>query len=271
MLGNFHTHTTFCDGINTPEEVVLAAIEKGFSAIGFSGHGYTDFDLTYCMKDTDSYILEINTLKEKYKNKIQVYLGAEEDIWRPVDRSRFDYLIGSSHYFQVNGQYLSIDSGRDYFERCLAAFDGDALRLAENYYSNFCRYIKSRKPDIIGHFDLITKYEESGTSYLLCNDKYNKLAEKYICMAAESGCIFEVNMGAVARGIRSGAYPNENLLYMLKKCDSKIILSSDSHSRDTLDFGFEETKVLLKSIGFKQLYTLYDHEFVKYDICPAVT
>ena len=56
---NFHTHTTFCDGKNTAEEVVLSAIEKGFSAIGFSGHGYTPFDLRYCMQDMEGYIKEI--------------------------------------------------------------------------------------------------------------------------------------------------------------------------------------------------------------------
>ena len=33
MLANFHTHSTFCDGNNTPEEVVRAAIELGFSAL----------------------------------------------------------------------------------------------------------------------------------------------------------------------------------------------------------------------------------------------
>lgn len=37
MLANFHTHTIFCDGKNTPEEIVLAEIEKRFSALGFSG------------------------------------------------------------------------------------------------------------------------------------------------------------------------------------------------------------------------------------------
>ena len=66
MLANFHTHSTFCDGKNTVEEVALAAIEKGFCAIGFSGHGYTDYDLRYCMKNTDGYIAEIKNLKEKY-------------------------------------------------------------------------------------------------------------------------------------------------------------------------------------------------------------
>ena len=37
---NLHTHTTFCDGKDTPEELVEAAIAKGFDSIGFSGHSY---------------------------------------------------------------------------------------------------------------------------------------------------------------------------------------------------------------------------------------
>jgi len=41
MLSNYHTHSTFCDGKNTPEEIVLAAIDKGFDVIGLSGHGHT--------------------------------------------------------------------------------------------------------------------------------------------------------------------------------------------------------------------------------------
>ena len=51
MLSNLHTHSTFCDGVNTPEEIVKSAVERGFSSVGFSGHGYTDFDLCYCMKN----------------------------------------------------------------------------------------------------------------------------------------------------------------------------------------------------------------------------
>lgn len=46
---NYHTHSTFCDGKDTPEEMVLEAIRLGCPEIGFSGHSYTDFDETYCM------------------------------------------------------------------------------------------------------------------------------------------------------------------------------------------------------------------------------
>ncbi len=30
ILQNLHTHTCFCDGKDTPEEIVLTAIETGF-------------------------------------------------------------------------------------------------------------------------------------------------------------------------------------------------------------------------------------------------
>ena len=38
LKANYHTHTVFCDGADTPEDVVLAAIGKGFTHLGFSGH-----------------------------------------------------------------------------------------------------------------------------------------------------------------------------------------------------------------------------------------
>ena len=266
MIANFHTHTVFCDGKNTPEEVVLSAIDKGFSAIGFSGHGYTDFDLRYCMKDCDGYIREINRLKDKYKNSIEVYLGVEEDAFYPLDRSKFDYIIGSSHYFHVNEKYYPIDSSHDYFKKCLEVFNYNVTCLAETYYSSFCDYINTRKPDIIGHFDLITKFDELDTSLFLTNAEYNKIAEKYVTQASKSGSIFEVNTGAISRGMRKSSYPSENLLYTLKKLDARLILSSDSHNTDTLDFGFEEEKKHLKDIGFSHLYTMHNGEFIKYSI-----
>lgn len=266
MLSNLHTHSVFCDGKNTLEEMVISAIEKGFCSLGFSGHAYTDFDLSYCMTDTDSYIKEVLRLKEKYKKDIQIYLGTEEDSTYLVDRTKYDYIIGSSHYFNVNGKYLDVDLDYDSFKSALKIFGDDVCALAENYYSNFCEYIIKRKPDIIGHFDLITKFDELDTSLFLSNKKYNKIAEKYITKAAESDCIFEVNTGAISRGYRTSVYPSENLLHILKKNESKIILSSDSHSADSLDFKFDETKVFLRQIGFKHLYTLFNGEFIKYEI-----
>ena len=71
-FSNFHTHSCFSDGKNTPEEMVCSAIERGFTALGFSDHSETKCDLSYCMKlaDYPAYFKTINDLKEKYKKAI---------------------------------------------------------------------------------------------------------------------------------------------------------------------------------------------------------
>ena len=263
MLSNFHTHTTFCDGKNTAREVVLYAIDKGFDSIGFSGHGYTDFHLIYCMKETDRYCAEIKALKEEFKDKIQIYLGVEEDMWYYTNRADFDYIIGSCHYFNVNGEYWPIDSGPQYFKDCLERFNQDVVELSENYYSAFCDYILKRKPDIVGHFDLITKFDEMDKTLFLENEEYFAVAEKYMEKVAGSGVMFEVNTGAISRGYRTKPYPHERLLHILKKHDAKLVLSSDSHQVETLDFAFDDARQILRDAGFECVYALYDNEWKK--------
>ena len=263
MLANYHTHTTFCDGKNTAEEVVLAAIDGGLCAIGFSGHGHTDFDGSYCMKDIPGYCREIKRLKEKYKDKIEVYLGVEEDAHHPACREDFDYILGSSHYVTVKGLWFPVDSNVGCLERCLEAFDGDALKMAENYYSFFCDYINKRKPDIIGHFDLLTKFEEVTESRFFNNPEYRKMAIKYAESVLQSGCIFEVNTGAISRGYRTLPYPHEDILHLIRKSGGRVMLNSDSHRADTLTAGFADAKIMLKDMGFKSTYIIKNGVFTE--------
>ena len=58
---NYHTHTKYCDGKNTVAEMTKAAFDKGFTHLGFSGHGYTDFDESYCMsrENIQNYLRDI--------------------------------------------------------------------------------------------------------------------------------------------------------------------------------------------------------------------
>lgn len=266
MLSNFHTHTVFCDGKDTPEEMILTAIEMGFDSLGFSGHGYMDFDQSYCMLDTEGYLDTLRKFKEKYKDKIEIYAGVEEDAYCPVDRDRFDYIIGSCHYVVKNGVYYPLDCSMDGFKNALGVFDNDHLTMADSYYSYFCDYLKRRRPDIVGHFDLITKYDEKMGSLFLSDPDYHKLAEGYIESVADIGCFFEVNTGAIARGHRTTPYPYENLLYILKKHGTELVLTSDCHNAKDLDCSFDTVKAYLKDMGFDHMNTLYGGKFIKYSI-----
>ena len=263
MLCNLHTHSTFCEGNNTIEEMVKAAIEKGFDSIGFSGHGFTTFDQSYCMRETEKYIAEVKRVKDLYKNEIQVYLGIEEDGFFPINREDFEYIIGSFHYIKNNDNYYPVDSSYEELKEAIKSFGGNPVLAAESYYEKFCAYILKRKPDIIGHFDLLTKFDEAFEPLFMGNREYEKLAEKYIYSVAGCGSIFEVNTGAISRGVRKTQYPAENLLLTLKKENAPIIITSDCHNKDFLDCNFQEMKSYLKFLGFTHHYCLYNDEFIK--------
>ena len=266
MKSNLHTHSTFCDGKSTVEENVLSAIDKGFCSLGFSGHGYTPIG-NYCMKDTEGYINEVCRVREKYKDKIQVYLGVEEDLVYQADRSRYDYIIGSNHYFYINGKEYDVDNTAQIMHECVALMNGDVLSLAENYYQKYCDYILARKPDIVAHFDLLTKFDEKEeTPLYIGNKEYNELSVKYLLCALKSGSMFEINTGAISRGYRTKHYPSDEILYALLKNGGKIVLNSDSHHADNLDCAFDKTVPYLKDIGFRHTYMLYDGKFNKVEL-----
>lgn len=266
MLSNLHTHTTFCDGKSTAEETVVSAIKKGFVSLGFSGHAYTSFELTSCMKDEAGYINEINRLKKEYSDKIEIYLGTEEDAFALVDRSRYEYIIGSSHFLRLDGRILPIDLDPRCMERCLEAFGGNVEAIAESYYSTFADYLIARRPDVVGHFDLLTKYDEMGVSHFLGNPAHDRVAEHFIERVAKEGLLFEVNTGAIARGYRTAPYPAPNLLYKLRLLGAPVILTSDCHNADYLDCYFSETKMILKDIGFKEMTILCNQKFTNIPI-----
>ena len=163
MRSEFHIHTLYCDGKNTCEEIVLKALEKGFDAIGFSGHSYTDFDKSYCMsrKNTALYVNDVRELKNKYKDKIRIYCGIEQDIFAPEQNFEPDYIIGSVHYVLKDGIYIPVDESR---EKLVASvkeyYGGDFYAFAKDYFGEVGNVAKITDCDIIGHFDLVSKFNE---------------------------------------------------------------------------------------------------------------
>lgn len=105
-LQNLHTHTTYCDGKNTPKEMINKALERGFQSIGFSGHSYMYYSPKWGMslEGTELYKKDIKKLRKIYENKIDIFLGLEVDMFSAVDLSGYDYLIGSTHYLPLGDE-----------------------------------------------------------------------------------------------------------------------------------------------------------------------
>ena len=238
---NLHTHTVYCDGKDTPEELVQHAIELGMAAIGFSGHEYSPRDTDFCMskEGTRAYIDDILRLRETYKDRITIYLGIERDYFGQIDEFPYDYVIGSLHYVEKDGVLLSVDYTEEAMEEHVEKYFGGNYRAyVERYYEILADVVPKTKADIVGHFDLITKFNEGNRYFDEEADWYKEAALRALHKIAASKPIFEINTGAMARGYRSKPYPADFILGEIDKLGCPVILSSDCHDRMYLNHEF---------------------------------
>ena len=261
-FSNLHQHSTFSDGKNTLEEVVLSAIEKGMESIGFSDHSYTSNDESYCMalSDYEKYCKQIDGLKQKYLGKVDVFKGIELDYYSTIDKSKFDYVIASVHYLKANDKYYPVDHSKEYqLSYINDACGGDLIKFASDYYSLLVKHVENCKPDIVGHFDVITKFSLIDES----DERYREIAVTALKQILKTCNAIEMNTGAIIRKKRQTPYPAEFLLEEILKLGGEIVLSSDSHSKDTITDYFDDCIKTLKKIGFKYVLKFNGKSFYK--------
>lgn len=261
-----HTHSTFCDGKNSLEEMVLSAIDKNFDSIGFSGHSYMDIYADFSMGEEKAaaYKAEIKRLQQVYGDKIKIFCGLEKDNYTKASTDGYDYLIGSVHAVQYGDELLyidwSADRTRDSVQR---VFGGDGLAYAKAYFQAVADLPKYGSFDILGHFDLLTKFNEQEPDLFDTDSpEYRQAAIQAAEALVGKVKYFEVNTGAISRGYRTKPYPAPFIIKQMKRLGFGAIISSDCHDKDFLDCGYEDAKQLLREAGFTEHYVLKDEGFV---------
>ena len=252
IKSNYHTHTNFCDGDCDVESLVKIAVEKGFKYLGFSSHSYIEGDDLWTLKKDalNDYIEEVLIVKQKYKNQICVLLGIEQDVNSKIYDYNFDYVIGSMHSVVKDGKTYSIDYSLESFKNLLQnVYLGNFDALCKDYYSQLKSVAVKTKANVIGHVDIITKYVDKLGLALPKN--YLSYAKDAIEEILKSANVFEINTGAIARGLKKEPYPSKDILSIIFNLGGKIMINSDCHNESGLDFGFDEAEKLAKSVGFK--------------------
>lgn len=262
---NIHTHSVFSDGKATPEEMLCRAIEQNFVSFGISDHSETQCDLSYCMKKADypRYRSEVRRLREKYEDRIEYLLGIEKDYYSDVDYEAFDYVIGSVHYLVVGGVTYPIDHSLSQQMDCIRDLGkGDRNELARRYYAAVAEHAQKEPFQIQGHFDVITKFGVFDGA----DETYYDLAFEALDEVIKHVPFIEVNTGAVFRKRRTAPYPEEVFLRRILEKNGKVILTGDSHDPDAVGFFFEESRDLLRKIGFREIWRLRKNGFEKVDL-----
>lgn len=259
---DLHTHSHYDDGHGSLLEVVEAAEQKGLVSIGLSGHTPMPFENDWTMTEEGyrQYLKEGPAVIEKMRGRIQVLMGIEYDALCHIDYSLFDYVIGSAHYVVKDGVPLSIDETLAISEQAVAAF-GDADAVAEAYFETVGSFADNEEIDIVGHFDLITKFNEQKYLFDTASPVYRAAARRAMERLVSAGKIFEINAGAMNRGYRTEPYPSVELLRQLHEMGGRITLSSDAHTPQSVYEDFEKMAQIARECGFTEVWQYIDGAF----------
>lgn len=249
---NFHTHSTWCDGKASPEEMILGALARGFDTLGFSSHAMLPgdpWDWPLTAQTLGAYAAEIRSLAAKYAGRIRILLGVEADYVRGAcspDRRVYaaiapDYVIGSVHCVVApDGGWVEVDNTPEgLMDGISAHFDGSAEAFVRAYFEQQREMVATCAFDVIGHPDLCRKFngrlayfDENAPWY---REELVRTAEAF----AASGKLVEVNTGAISRGWMDDAYPSAAFRAELRQRGVRFLLGSDAHTVEGLDCAFD--------------------------------
>lgn len=252
ILSDFHTHTIFCDGKDSPGDMIKAAVSRGMTALGLSGHSYASYDTDCCMtqKGTLQYRREVERYKELCDGIIKVYCGIEQDIYAPPPKEPYDYMIGSVHYLSGSAGAISVDHKPELLKKLSCdLFGSDIYALCGAYFQAVSEVVDRTGCGIIGHFDLISKFNEGDRLFNSTDERYVIAWQNAADKLLKTGALFEINTGAMSRGYRTSPYPSDDMIVYIAERGGRFVLNSDAHSADGIMYGFEDQEKRLSEMG----------------------
>lgn len=261
---NLHTHTTFCDGKNTIDEMIESAIEKGYHSLGFSEHIQNTYQNCE-MKDKPGYIKAVCDAKNKYADKIKIFLGGEFDYHSVIDTPKdYEYVIGSVHFDQLGDKQIRYDGTIERIMQTISdIFSGDTREWYKLYYKTLKDMPSRFDFDIVGHLDIIAKHNEKHKLYdETTKDYFNTVMDTVDSLLKSGKTLFEINCGGIMRGYKTLPYPNPIFLKEMASLGCRFLVSSDAHSVNHLITEFDRVYKYLYSLGIKEVWHFDGKEFL---------
>lgn len=249
ILPDYHIHTTLCNhAYGTMEEYVVKAMERGITEMGFAEHMPVMPESHLCISydDLPYYIERVLALRDKFKNYISIKLGAEMDmnlnrideIGKIIEKSDFDYVIGSIHYLDNwpfdQKQYINV------FKKT------DLTKLYEKFFRTVIEAAKTGLYDITGHIDNLKRmgfHPPSDVKYF-----YDEAAS----VLKEMNLTAELNTSGYDYPAGE-AYPSPEFLSAMNKYGVPVTVGSDSHKPNHIGRHFEKANEVLIKAGYKEV------------------
>lgn len=263
IKSDFHMHSIHSTDSKAPLDVqITSAISKGLDIICFTEH--MDYDnrmyeqeelrqaypgrenVFIC--DTDEYLNDFISIKNKYSDQIDVRFGIElglkphltEHYIKYTNEYPFDFVIGSSHECQDMDPYYP-------------AFlkDRDPVSAYKLYFAEelICAKACVESFDVYGHLDYALRYNRPANFVFNYSD-YSDELDALLLYLIQNGKGIEINTSGYSY-FGSNPNPHISILKRYKELGGEIItVGSDAHKPEDIGRRFDEAELLLKECGF---------------------
>lgn len=253
---SYHNHSTYSDGQNSMEEMLLAAKAAGVCEYGFSDHYIVtpwgkEIDWGIKLDALDSYVESVLALKKKYDSEdFTVRLGLEVDYFQEnIDKTMavlagypLDYIIGAVHFTDE----FNFDTNADDWK----PFSQEQINQV---YATFWNKMKlaagSGYFTILAHLDLPKKYDFRPTV------DFTAEAEAVIQAAAAHHLATEINTAGWLKPCQE-QYPEFSLIKKCVAAGLPIAISADAHATKNVIQGFDHALELLRKAGGQDPFVL---------------
>ncbi len=263
---NFHSHTQFCDGRAPMHLMAEEACRQGFLHWGFSPHSPINV-VSSCNMPQESvtqYLEEVKRLRDIYGDSMHLYASMEIDYispsWGPssdlFQSYPLDYRIGSVHFVPTrDGEWIDCDGNFERFSNNMRTKFADDIRyVVETFFTQSIKMVELGGFDIIGHLDKIAHNASRYSPGIENQSWYIALTKHLIDVISQSDIIAEVNTKALPEYDR--LFPSKPILQQLINLNIPIVVNSDAHYPDKVDYGRKEALEIIASIKNQSSHTL---------------
>jgi len=276
MKRDGHSHSHFCMHASGEEleAYIVRAIELGFEMYTVSEHlPYPDEflkGLAYPQEiidslkikddDYDAYIREAQRLKTKYRDRIQLLVGAEVDFldeYMPYTRYMLaeygpylDDSLLSVHFIRGRRGWRAVDQDLEDFEDGLLKYYGSYEKVQLAYYRTIKDALKAElgphKPKRIGHLSLCNKFQCRFNPDGHVDAEVQKAVLNILGHLKKHGCSLDVNAAGLFKEYCREIYPAPWIIAAAKEKGIPMVYGSDSHSPAHVGRGYEIFEQLMK-------------------------
>ena len=248
---------------DTLEEIVLAYIDQGYPWVGITEHmppvsdafvypeeKNAGLDASALKEQFADYMTACRRLQAKYADDIRIYVGFETEHYSgSLDFAKTlttifspDYVVGSVHHVK--------DIAFDYSKRCYdeaADCCGGLGGLYAAYFDQQLEMIRTLKPRVVGHLDIIRIYDPNYRSRLVKPIIWEKIVRN-LKLVKQLDLILDFNLRPLSKG-EDEPYLSTPILKKACELGIDIVPGDDSHGVDDIGSHMHSAMEILRVAG----------------------